>query len=75
MTGGQTTLQLQSDESASREQERTLSAGLTIGVSLQVAQVSDEEHQAHEAFLARIDAMSQKRCLWLQDPERQARES
>ena len=75
MTGGQTTLQLQSDEAAPREQERTLSAGLAVGVSLRVAHVSDEEHKAHEAFLARIDAMSQKRCLWLQDPERQARES
>lgn len=65
MTGGQTWLQLGSDDSHSEQQDvilRTLD--LNRG-SLQISAITEEEVQAHKRFLERIDKTSGGRCVWM----------
>jgi len=64
MTGGQTTLQLHSEEDTSEEgggtqRTRDLSRG-----PLLVTQPKDEDLLAHEQFLERINKQSNNACVW-----------
>lgn len=64
MTGGQTALQLSSDESGQEERSRqNRPRDLSRGPLLVVKPTSDEI-EAHEQFLARINKQSNDRCVW-----------
>jgi len=64
MTGGQTALQLSSDESGQEERlGKSRPRDLSRGPLLVVKPTSDEM-LAHEQFLARINKQSNDRCVW-----------
>ena len=65
MTGGQTTLQLTSDESGEGQQEGGYQRReRQQHGSLPLALVSEEDLEAHSRFLERINKLSNDRCVW-----------
>ncbi len=67
MTGGQTTLQLASEEGSQEGREaqsrkRDLSRGPLVVVS-----PTEQELQAHEQFLAKINKQSNDQCVWTRE--------
>lgn len=66
MTGGQTFLQLHSDEGGGeQEREGTYRKFDRQHAQLKVARPSDEDLQAHVRFLERIKQLSHDRCVWM----------
>ncbi len=67
MTGGQTTLQLASEEASEESREgqsrtRDLSRGPLVVVA-----PTEQELQAHEQFLAKINKQSNDQCVWTRE--------
>lgn len=66
MTGGQTWLQLGSDDASSQEQQEAVVRKLDISRGLlQISLVTAQEEEAHERFLLRINKSSGGRCVWM----------
>lgn len=64
MTGGQTLLQLNSEESQQEQSKGYIRPRDESRGPLLVMPVSHEELLAHEQFLDRINEQSNKRCIW-----------
>jgi DNA polymerase-3 subunit epsilon len=69
MTGGQTDLSLEADESVSRDGGPALDVIDRTGLTLKVVRAGHEESAAHEAYLEKIRQISGGTCLWSQRGE------
>lgn len=68
LTGGQTMLSLADNPAAAAKQNHG-QAGLDVDrEALKVIYASDDELQAHDAFLSKIQQESEAGCVWLKDP-------
>lgn len=65
MTGGQTWLQLGSDDITTEQQDAVVRKLDVNRGALQISAVSEEEEEAHKRFLQRIDQNSHGRCVWI----------